>query len=414
MTRSPQPAVFSSSQSLGVLNNAPGQLFPDIVPLQHDGLESAIKQGMTSADQRQHLWTGSEEWLISLAPLVAPIAERAAPGEFVWIVPHESLHYVPLHALPFEGRPLGDRNPVCYTPNVTTLWHCRNRAGIVRGRVLIIADPGETLPALRQHNDLRIEAFGADNVTIMLGPDATRPKIERVLREDADFSIIHFGCHGVFDHDDPLSSGLLLASDGNSPARWTAHDFLAVTMNADLVVLAACDTGVNASRPGDDLIGLTRSILYAGAKSVLVSLWPVDQTSTSLLLSAFYTELSQGVGKANALRTAQLNVRNITAEDIVLDCSEKLARIGEGPDRNWLVMRKIRAREAARDYAEALRECDQLAGALTVNDPLASDVRRAAARCRRAIRHATTLDYGAQPYKNPYYWAAFVLVGEWL
>jgi CHAT domain-containing protein len=123
-------------------------------------------------------------------------------------------------------------------------------------------------------------------------------------------SILHFSTHGCYDSADPLLSGIKF-KDG----LLTAREFLQTKMRTELVALSACETGINERRPGDELIGLTRSILYAGATSVVVSLWPVPDNSTYLLMLEFYKEskkecdMNKGfVSKAAALQKAQLKV----------------------------------------------------------------------------------------------------------
>lgn len=86
----------------------------------------------------------------------------------------------------------------------------------------------------------------------------------------------------------------------------TAREIFNLKINAQLVTLSACQTGVNENKPGDELIGLTRAFLYAGAASVLVTLWSVNALSTEVLMKKFYTELKNGRDKATALQVAQI------------------------------------------------------------------------------------------------------------
>jgi CHAT domain-containing protein len=79
-------------------------------------------------------------------------------------------------------------------------------------------------------------------------------------------------------------------------------------MNADLVTVSACQTGLSDRRPGDELVGLTRSLLYAGASSIVVSLWSVAARSTMELMEEFYTQLKEGKDKATALQQAMIKV----------------------------------------------------------------------------------------------------------
>jgi CHAT domain-containing protein len=116
--------------------------------------------------------------------------------------------------------------------------------------------------------------------------------------------VLHLACHGVFRPDSPFFSSLRLA-DG-----WlTVRDAYSLKLRAGLVTLSACETGVNAVAPGDELIGLARGFLYAGTPSLLVSLWTVDDEATTQLMQHFYTALLAGKRPAAALREAQLTLR---------------------------------------------------------------------------------------------------------
>jgi CHAT domain-containing protein len=121
------------------------------------------------------------------------------------------------------------------------------------------------------------------------------------LREQAPTAdVLHLACHGQFRPDNPLFSSLRLA-DG-----WlTVRDAYNLDLPGGLVTLSACETGMSAVAPGDELIGLARGFLSAGAPSLLVSLWTVDDESTAMLMTSFYTRLCAGDGPAAALRQAQ-------------------------------------------------------------------------------------------------------------
>jgi len=112
--------------------------------------------------------------------------------------------------------------------------------------------------------------------------------------------VLHLACHGQFRPDNPLFSSLQLA-DG-----WlTVRDTYNLELNCGLVTLSACETGVNAVAPGDELIGLAHGFFSSGAPSLLVSLWTVDDESTAALMTSFYTRLRAGDRPAAALRHAQ-------------------------------------------------------------------------------------------------------------
>jgi CHAT domain-containing protein len=118
------------------------------------------------------------------------------------------------------------------------------------------------------------------------------------------FRLLHLATHAVFREDNPLFSGLQL-SDG-----WLlAADIERRRLECDLVTLSACTTGLGALAPGEEVLGLTRSFLRAGARSVLVSLWAAHDGATALLMRAFYKRLNSGLRRGEALRGARSEVR---------------------------------------------------------------------------------------------------------
>src|SRR5262249_47339935 len=134
----------------------------------------------------------------------------------------------------------------------------------------------------------------------LLGEAATIAALKQAA-PSAD--IIHMACHGRFRSDNPLFSSLRFA-DG-----WlTVRDAYDLRLNFGPVTLSACETGISAVAPGDELIGLARGFFSAGAPSILVSLWPVDDEQTARLMQAFYSGLIAGDGPAAALRKAQLEL----------------------------------------------------------------------------------------------------------
>ena len=118
--------------------------------------------------------------------------------------------------------------------------------------------------------------------------------------------MLHLACHGQFRPDNPLFSSLRLG-DG-----WlTVRDAYTLDVGASLVTLSACETGVSAVAPGDELIGLVRGFFSAGAPSLLLSLWTVDDEATAELMKDFYTTLARGrpPGRRPARGTAPADAR---------------------------------------------------------------------------------------------------------
>jgi CHAT domain-containing protein len=139
---------------------------------------------------------------------------------------------------------------------------------------------------------------GADLLT---DDEATLGRIEKSA---AGAGIVHLACHGLFRADNPMFSALKL-HDG-----WlTAADAMGLDLAGALVTLSACESGRNEVFAGDELIGLTRAFLGAGAATLVVSLWLVQDETTARLMERYYELLKGGAGSASALRTAQLTLK---------------------------------------------------------------------------------------------------------
>jgi CHAT domain-containing protein len=132
---------------------------------------------------------------------------------------------------------------------------------------------------------------------------------EEALRtHSSGYNYIHFATHGQFSPDAPLQSALLLSPDSHSNGMLTVDKLYSMQLGANLVTLSACETGLSKVANGDDLVGLTRGFLYAGASSIVASLWKVDDLATSYLMIRFYKGM-QKTDKRDALRKAQLETR---------------------------------------------------------------------------------------------------------
>ena len=165
---------------------------------------------------------------------------------------------------------------------------------------------------------------------VYLGREATESHLKAAGLERYRF--VHLATHGVVDEEHPGLSRLLLAPEAGSGEDGVLHlgEVYSLRLNADLVVLSACDTGRGRLARGEGIIGLTRGFLYAGAKSLLVSLWPVSDAAAAGLLSDFYAELLGGRPKAQALREAKLRTLGRSPEHAMPYYWSSLVLVGQG------------------------------------------------------------------------------------
>ena len=168
----------------------------------------------------------------------------------------------------------------------------------------------EPLPRTRQEVET-IASLYAPKSEAFLGEQATE---ERARSIGKGVSLIHYACHAYVNERSPLDSALVFTipakpSPGQDNGLLQAWEiFEKVRIDADLVTLSACDSGLGKEMGGEGLIGLTRAFQYAGARSVLASLWKVEDESTADLMKRFYGYLKAGKTKDEALRLAQIDL----------------------------------------------------------------------------------------------------------
>jgi CHAT domain-containing protein len=235
---------------------------------------------------------------------------EGAVTESLIIVPHGMLHYIPMNAL-YDGTGyLIDRFRIRLMPSASAMMYLKEKRRDKEGGILVFGNPDLGDPRL----DLAFAQKEAKAVA------ATWPNSKAYLRGEAtegalrrygnSFTYIHFATHGQFDPDAPLRSALLLAPDAGSNGMLTVDKLYSLRLDASLVTLSACETGLSKVANGDDLVGLTRGFLYAGSSSIVASLWKVDDLATSHLMTRFYQEL-RTTDKRDALRKAQRETREL-------------------------------------------------------------------------------------------------------
>jgi CHAT domain-containing protein len=148
---------------------------------------------------------------------------------------------------------------------------------------------------------------GLYNQPVYTGETAT----ESLVRGQAGSQrVLHIAAHAEFNPVAPLQSGLYLAADDANDGLLHVDEVYGLNLEAtDLAVLSACQTNVGNVSPGDDIVALNRAFLFAGAPTVVASLWNVNDQATSLLMTRFYSYLNEGWGEAEALRQAQIDLR---------------------------------------------------------------------------------------------------------
>jgi CHAT domain-containing protein/Tfp pilus assembly protein PilF len=323
-----------------------------------------LREAIARPDRRAvSSYVTDARWLYQ--ELIRPASKLAAGKQEVVIVADGILHYLPFEVL---LGPAGTAQPqaemsklpylitehaISYVSSASvmiSLLRDRDEKPASPKRFLAYADASyEYEPALRTDRQTSILRGGIDDgslsrlerlrhsrrevegiaqlyprqsADLFLGDQATEENVKAQGRL-GDYSTIHFAVHGLLNEQKPQFSGLVLklpqvSRQGKPTAPPDSHltvedgllqvyEIFNLTLNADLVVLSACETGLGKEDKGEGLVGLTRAFLYAGSSSVIVSLWKVTDASTAELMIRFHQHL-RDTGKAEALRRTQLEL----------------------------------------------------------------------------------------------------------
>ncbi len=230
------------------------------------------------------------------AQLWAPLQPLLQGAAQVVVVPHRALHYVPFSAL-FDGqRYLAEHTTTSLAPSAALWLAAAQRPAQPPRHLLALGHGGTALPHVAAELQAVASAFPGRARTLQ-DDGATQAGLREHL---AGADVLHLACHAEFRADSPYFSALHLA-DG----PLTLRDAAALPLAVQLVTLSACETGLSTQAPGDEVLGLVRGFVLAGAPAVLATLWTVDDAATAELMGRFYRELCNGTPAAEALRRAQ-------------------------------------------------------------------------------------------------------------
>jgi hypothetical protein len=247
-----------------------------------------------------------ETWHGAVRPLFESAAGHLEGVERVVLAPQSHSLQVPWAVVAHRAgwrAPDGGLLPLTTLPALGVLPRLRGRSAATGGTVVVIGDPVGDLPFAQREAE---EVAALLGTTSLLGGEGTRAAL---LEQLAEARVVHLATHAQFDPSSPLDSGVVLA-DG----VLTARDILRTRLRADLLVLSACETG-SAGALGGELAGLAQAFLQAGARSLVASLWKVDDAATATLMSAFHGGRRAGVDTAAALAAAMEQVRVAVGAD---------------------------------------------------------------------------------------------------
>ncbi|HYC60679.1 MAG TPA: CHAT domain-containing tetratricopeptide repeat protein [Thermoanaerobaculia bacterium] len=269
------------------------------------GFSTSSIRGVSVLDGCDEPGTAEDAFEQLMAPLLPAIQHQK-----LILVPHGMLHWVPFAALrnPKNGHDLLEDFALTYAPSASALQFLSAKETAVDGRALIVGDPKTSLSGL---------PGAAKEATVVARLLGTKPSLGAEAREgllydlDGKVDLIHLAAHGIYDPTNPLFSRIALAAGTKYDGNLTVDEILSSLdlTGVNLVVLSACQSAIGARSGGDEVIGLTRALLYAGTPGVVSTLWNIDDAASAELMKAFYERLVAGVSIAEALRQAQLAVK---------------------------------------------------------------------------------------------------------
>ncbi len=324
--------------------------------------------------------------------LIEPITERGliTKGEHIYIAPHRCLHYVPFQALGTNENLMQSKHAITYVPVGQLIEHFNVSRKVGTGCLVIKRSHKSDNAFLRQSFEREAaQVVRATNGELLSGNKANVDQISQRIKGK---SIVHFTCHGKFDQAAPKQSGLLLADDHGRDMLCDLATLRQVPFHVDLVVLAACETGLSDRHPGDELVGLVRALTTAGAKSVIATLWPVHTLSTEIFMKRLYSELQAGKTKSESLRVAQSFLLSHRRDEIVEQLLREIELRGDKipPEEYQLLVQRVEALNAGQDDRAVV-----------------------VPRSSGGELEEVTSKGDETPYAHPYYWAPFVLIGAW-
>jgi CHAT domain-containing protein len=279
--------------------------------------------------------------------LLDPVGDILRTHRRVLIVPFAALGAVPFHVLRFGDAPFGQDHIISYLPSAALLARSAVDAPLHGEGAVVVGDPAFEPTA---HPDLvRLPAAAVEarvvasihGIDALLADSATEAMVRPLL---TGRSIVHLAAHGRLDEVAPSASSIILSGHD----ELTVADLIGMRVDADLVVLSACDTGRGAASLGGDLVGLARGLIVAGVRRCVVSLWPVDDMAACVTMAAFHRRLAAGAPPAEALHAAQGEVRALSADDLASRYRDLGGTVAAGDRSLRRGPSRVRAAEQAR------------------------------------------------------------------
>ena len=292
-------AAIITRSTLNILPIAPvAQITPELEHLEFQLSKFRLGENYLRTFRGSLLTATQHHLKVLHDALIAPISNQLK-GQHLIVVPHGALHRLPFQSL-FDGQQyLIDRFTISYAPSATIHSLCSQRPVNRSGGSLVMGVPDAMAPLIS--DEANTVAGILPGAELFLAADATTSVLHQ---KGPACRFIHIATHGYYRQDSPMFSGIKLGD-----SILSLYDLYRFKLPAELIVLSGCATGVSTVAGGDELLGLVRGLIYAGARAALLTLWDVQDRSTLEFMTSFYKHLTAGENKAIALQRAVQAVR---------------------------------------------------------------------------------------------------------
>lgn len=352
-----------------------------------------------------------DSWKEALVGMLTELAEQLNLNNLILghlegiseliIVPHYALHQIPFAALPIgDNRYLGDKFLIRYAPSCQVLEFCQQRPSL--GRNLncgTIEDATGDLPcASFEGEQLAVLYSIPDNQRLKGRHQATVSNYRELVQT---VQILHSSHHAQSRFDNPLESTLILG-DGCITLGQLMTPAWRLPQLSD-VFLSCCETGLGLSEITGDILTFSTAFLSAGARSVISTLWAVDDLATALFSIFYYQEWQQGKNRPEAIRQAQVKLRSLTGDTLAANYKPHLTELLKQKRQETDVLRKKTKaeRDACSSGSPAERQWDE---EYKKYDKIGQQIYRSLKNLEKSCKEL-------KPFSDPFYWAAFTCTG---
>ncbi|WP_083389727.1 CHAT domain-containing tetratricopeptide repeat protein [Trichormus sp. NMC-1] len=353
----------------------------------------------------QHIWKEQIPLLTSELAQVLKlnnlIAQHLKNIDELIIIPHLALHQIPFAALPIaESQYLGDKFLIRYLPSCQILEFCHNRPSINSDlKYGIVEDATEDLPYASWEGEQLATLYDIPNHQHLKGSQEASISNYRQLLQKVQ--VIHSSHHAQSRLDNPLESALILA-DG----RITLGQLLTPgwrTPQLEDVFLSCCETGLGTTEITDDILTLSTGFLCAGARTVISTIWSVDDLATALFSLFYYQHRHQGNKRLESIKKAQFELRSLTGETLTTDYKPRLSSF---------LTQKLTESEMLRKTTKKERDIHpQDSQMYQQRDQEYKKYAKIGNRIYKAKKNLESFCLESKPFFHPFYWAAFTCSG---